>query len=46
MAITLKHGEIGRAREQAQADGIGPPEKTMAISLVRFIYNGCIIIVW
>ena len=46
MGITIKHGEIRRAREQVQADGIGPPEKTMATSFVRFIYNECIIIVW
>jgi len=37
LVTTLKPGEIGRAREQAQADGIGPPEKTMAISLARYI---------
>jgi len=40
LAITLKHGEIGRAREQVQADGIGPPEKTMATNSVSlYIMN-------
>ena len=37
LAITLKHGEIGRAAEQAQADGIGLREKTMATSLGKYI---------
>ena len=35
--ITIKHGEIGRVVEQVQVDGIGPPEKTMATSLGKYI---------
>ena len=37
MAITLKPGETGRVKEQAQADGIGPREMTMVTSSVKYI---------